>query len=394
MRYNLTDEQEKLVQDAVNFYHNSSEQVFQYAGGAGTGKSVVMNAIVDRLGLATHEIAPMAYIGAAAIVMRMKGLENARTIHSWILEPKIITDYDNMDTYMNRPRKRLIFVPKDLGDKKLILIDEAGAVPFNLKHDIERHGVKIIACGDLNQLPPVADRPAYLYSGKVHYLTQIMRQEEGNAIVYFAKRLLEGLPMEPGIYGNVLCIEDDKLNNSMLSNAQVIICGRNATREKFNKYIREQIVGFHGQLPNHGERMICRKNNWQVDADGINLANGLIGTVSNFPNVSNFDGKTYQIDFVPDLFNSVFRNLVCDYTYFKADTKERERLKKLPYGDNGEKFELAYAVTTHISQGAQYRQGIYFEEYMNRNINNNLNYTGITRFCDWCIYVIPSRKYY
>jgi len=394
MKCILTDEQEDLVNKAVDFYNNSPELVFQYTGGAGTGKSIVMNAIVERLGLSTHDIAPMAYIGAAAIVMRLKGLDNARTIHSWIYEPKIILDYENMDTYLNRPRKKLIFVPKELGDKKLILIDEAGCVPYTLKKDIERYGIKIIVCGDLNQLPPVADKPAYLYDGKIYRLTQIMRQSEGNAIVYFANMLLQGKRLEPGLYGNVVVIEENQLTQTMLSNASVIICGRNATREKFNDYIRKTIIGFTGKLPVHGERMICRKNNWQIDADGINLANGLIGTVSNFPNVYNFDGKTFEIDFTPDLFNSTFHNLSCDYKYFRADTKERNRIKKFSHHEDGEKFELAYAITTHISQGGQYGHGIYYEEYMNANINKNLNYTGITRFSDWCIYITPSRKFY
>jgi hypothetical protein len=104
----------------------------------------------------------------------------------------------------------------------------------------------------------------------------LLGQEEGNAIIWIAHRVLNNLPLEPGFYGNVMVITEDQLNNSMLSNADVVICGRNATREKFNKYIRREIVGFTGQLPVHGERMICRKNNWQIDADGINLANGLI----------------------------------------------------------------------------------------------------------------------
>ena len=49
-----------------------------------------MNEIISRLGLDMSQVAPMAYTGAAAIVMRTKGLFNARTIHSWLYEPKII----------------------------------------------------------------------------------------------------------------------------------------------------------------------------------------------------------------------------------------------------------------------------------------------------------------
>ena len=389
----LTDEQEKLVNEAVDFYNNSSEQVFQYSGKAGTGKSIVMNAIIERLGLDLDEVAPMSYIGAAAIVMRLKGLYNAKTIHSWLYEPKIIYDYDKMDTYFNRPKQKLIFVPKELGPKKLICIDEAGSVPFHLKQEIERRNIKIIACGDLNQLPPVADTPAYLYTGEVHYLTQIMRQAKQSAIIVLGDQLLQGIPVEPGMYGNVLCIEDTQLTKSMLLNAEVVICGKNKTRNKFNKYIRKVLLGIDSTLPKHGERLICRKNNWQIDAEGINLANGLIGTVTNFPTVYGFDGKTFTIDFSPDLFNGIFKELKCNYQYFTAPTEEKDKIKKSMF-HKGEMFELAYAITTHISQGSQYNRGIYYEEFMNKNINNHLNYTGITRFSKSCIYIIHKHKYY
>jgi exodeoxyribonuclease-5 len=393
MPIQLNEVQEDVVTKAVNWYRNGSEQVFQYSGRAGTGKSVVLNAIIERLNLDLADIAPMSYIGAAAIVMRLKGLYNAKTIHSWLFEPKIVYDDANMDNYLNRPKARIIFVPKSLGNKKLICVDEAGSVPFSLKKELESRGVKIIACGDLNQLPPPCDTPAYLYTGKIHHLTQIMRQNQYSAIIYLADRILQGYKVEPGIYGSVLAIYEDRLTDSMLSNSEVVICGKNTTRDKFNKYIRRKLFQIEGKLPSYGERMVCRKNNWNVDANGINLANGLIGTVTNYPSVYGFDGKTFEIDFKPDLFDGVFRSLNCDFKYFNANPKDREMIKKSPYSE-GEKFELAYAITTHISQGSQYHNGIYYEEYLNSAINKNLNYTGITRFSDWCIYVIPSPKYY
>lgn len=389
----LNEQQQQIVDEAVDFYYNSSEQVFQYSGKAGTGKSVVLNAIIKRLGLTLADIAPMSYIGAAAIIMRLKGLTNAKTIHSWLFEPQIVYDGDVIDGYMNRPKPRLIFVPKPLGNKKLVCVDEAGSMPFSLKKELESRGVKIIACGDLNQLPPPCDNPAYLYSGKVRHLTQIMRQEEYSAIIYLANQILEGKKVEPGFYGNVLAIYDSDLTDSMLMNSEVVICGKNDTREKFNKYIRKNLLGIDSKLPTHGERLVCRKNNWQIDANGINLANGLIGTVKSFPSVYTFDGKKFEMDFSPDLFDGVFSGLQCDYNYYKAKPHEREAIKKSPYSE-GEKFELAYAITTHISQGSQYKHGIYFEEYLNSAINKNLNYTGITRFAHWCIYVIPKPKYY
>lgn len=391
----LTDEQEKLVEEAVYFYTNSSEQVFQYSGKAGTGKSIVMRAIIDRLGLYPEEVAPMAYIGAAAIVMRLKGLENAKTIHSWLYEPKWEFDYENMDTYFNRPRKRLVFVPKPLIGKKLICIDEAGSVPLKMKKEIESRGLKVIACGDLNQLPPVADHPAYLYSGKVHMLNTIMRQAQGSAIVYLADCILQDKPFGPGLYGNVLAVYPDEVNDSILLQSDIIICGKNISRDKLNRKMRELYgIDPYYKLPMCGEKLICRKNNWRVSVDGINLANGLTGRAINMPTPYNIKQDTYTMDFSPTLFHSTFKDLRCNYKYFNASHDDKEFFKNGYYKSRGEFFELGYAITTHISQGSQFTNGIYISEYMNSNINKNLDYTGLTRFSNTCIYVLKHRKWY
>ena len=105
----LNDQQEKIVKKAVDWFYNSSEQAFQYSGSAGTGKSVVMNAIIQALGLDITEVAPMSFIGAAVIVMRRKGLINAKTVHSWLYELKW-EDSNEMDGYLNRHMKKMVFV--------------------------------------------------------------------------------------------------------------------------------------------------------------------------------------------------------------------------------------------------------------------------------------------
>ena len=73
----FNDEQEKLIAEAIDWYNNSSEQVFQISGSAGTGKTTVLKEIINRLKLVQEEVAPMAYTGAAAIVLRTKGFYNS-----------------------------------------------------------------------------------------------------------------------------------------------------------------------------------------------------------------------------------------------------------------------------------------------------------------------------
>lgn len=394
----LNQGQEDIVSKAVSWYNNSSEQVFQIAGNPGTGKSVVLNEIISRLKLHTEDIAPMAYTGAASVVMRMKGLVTAKTIHSWRYEPieeEMVDELGRpiMDTYFNTPITHVKFVPKDLSNIKLIVIDEAGSVPSYMKNDILSVGAKVLVAGDLDQLPPVADAPAFLYTGKVHVLTEIMRQAAHSPIVYLSQRAKMGLPIHLGNYGNVLVISGDEVVDDMLKNSPVILCGKNVTRDYLTAHIRTNILHKPSLLPTVGEKLICRKNNWALSSDGINLTNGLTGTVTNMPNAREFDGTCFYIDFVPDIApNICFHHVPCNYRYISSDKEQKDVIKKMKHVE-GNLFEFGYAQTVHLAQGSQWTHGMYYEEYINPNINNNLNYTAITRFSQMCIYVKQSRRY-
>lgn len=399
----LNESQANIVDLGYSFYRYSSDQVFQFAGGPGTGKSVVMKAIADRLIhdniLNYNEILPMAYTGQAAIVMRTKGFPFARSIHSSIYTVDYVPKTNDlgqviMDTKYNAPMLVMKMVPKDLSGIKLMMIDEGGMVPRRMKRDIEKYGIKIIVCGDLGQLPPIADEPAYLVDGKIHYLTQIMRQAEGSGIVYIANRCLAGLPIHTGLYGNALVIDYEDLTNEMIAASSVVLCGKNATRDEINKIVRHDILGIDMDLPTYGERVICRRNNWSMEVDGISLANGLNGTCISMPRIADFDGESFSMDFLPDLTNMPFINLRCDYKYFTAPASIKNDIKRFSSKyDSGEKFDLAYALTTHLAQGAEYPNGIYIEERLkDPSISRNLNNTGITRFRNAAIYVKPKEN--
>ena len=393
-----TEEQKRVIDNAVHHIKYGDELVYQFAGWAGTGKTFTIKRIIERIGIPLSRVAVMTYIGQAAIVLRTKGLWNAKTIHSWMYElvkEEIVNEKGEkeIDPIYNKPKVKLTFRPKKLVGIDYIIIDEAGTVPRYMKKDIESQGIKIIACGDLGQLPPVKDKPAYLYEGKIDYLTQPMRQNINDGIYYLSTRARSGLPIHAGFYGNAMVIEEQDLSLETIMNSQIIICGKNSTRDKYNNLVRNNILNHVTKLPQFGEKIICRKNNWDLEVDGISLANGLICQVINPPSVTDFDGKIFKIDIKPDLLNSFFENIMCDYNYFTADSDTRRLLKNDKYSI-GEKFEFAYAITTHLSQGAEYRNGIYISEFLNRDIQNNLDYTGITRFTDGLIYVIPNRKYF
>ena len=259
MIYN--EEQEAIIQGAVNHVKYGgwkSDQVYQFSGKPGTGKTEVLREIIRRIGIPLERVAPMAYIGQAASVMRTRGLYNAKTIHSWTYKLEQVQLVDELgkpiiDTIFNKPKLILKFVPVKLTGIDYIIIDEAYTVPKRMKYDIERQGIPIIACGDCNQLPPVKDQPAYLIDGEIHYLNKIMRQHENSGIVYLSELILNDKPISPGLYGNdTLVIRKSELTNQMIMNSNIILCGTNKTRDYMNNKIRHEIMGIYNDIPQHG----------------------------------------------------------------------------------------------------------------------------------------------
>lgn len=398
----LNENQEYIVKAAVDWYKNQSSELFQFDGEAGTGKSVVLYNIKHRLGLSDDEVLPIAYTGQAAMVMRTKGFSNAVTCHSGLYYAnysEIKDDNGNviMDEQFGVPKMKWQFYPRDLrGDGiKLIIVDEAPMVPDYIKYVIDKSGIKTIATGDMGQLPPVKAKSAYLQDGYIYHLTELMRQSKESPLIYIAHRARNGGSIDIGSYNGIVdVIYDDELTDDMLKKANIVICGKNKTRDYFNVKIREQIYGINSDAPIYNDRMICRKNNRFIENDGIFLSNGLVGSVVKPPSIDTYSkNNTYMIDFLPDLGKIPFKDIECDYIYLKSPTDKKLLLKGSPYS-KGEKFEFAYASTCHLAQGSEYDSGVYIEEFLNNSIQAKLNYTAITRFKKKLIYVKRRKRFF
>lgn len=397
----LNQQQQYIHDEAVKWFLHSSKQTFCYGGYSGTGKTSLVYEILKTLRLRPNEVLPMCFSGQAAVVLRSKGLKQAVTCHSGLFEAKEEIAKDSLgrpiiDKKFNVPVTKWKFTPKSFKHSKiqLIIIDEAYMVPKTFRKVIDNTGIKVLAMGDPGQLPPIADEPAYLVNDKVYMLTQLMRQAENSPIVYIANRVRQGLPVDYGLYGNdVLVIFDDELDNDIISRSDIILCGKNSTRESINRRVRNDIFNIHTDFPNYGERLICRKNNWEKEVDGIALVNGLTGSVISPPDIGNYTGDTMKLDFIPDLLNKPFYGLDLNHRYLNASHDDKEFLKKSPWLE-GELFEYAYASTVHLAQGSEYNSGTYIEEYMRSDIQNALNYTAITRFKHKLVYVKYKPKFW
>ena len=132
------------------------------------------------------------------------------------------------------------------------------------------------------------------------------------------------------------------------------------------------------------------------------MANGLCGEVYSYPTMHSLAkrGAAFTIDFKPTMFDMVFKGILCSYKFFNATKDLKDSIRTSPsikrkFGIIGNLFELGYAITTHLSQGSQYQKGIYIaENFWDKNECKKLDYVGITRFSDNCIFVLRSNKFY
>lgn len=393
----LNDGQYKIYKEALKWFRSSSEQVFEIDGPAGVGKSVLMHAILRGLNLRSDQYMSMAYTGQAAIIMRTKGFKDSRSIHSSLYEVIEYIDHDDISTKFGTPKKKRIFRKKQFIDPhvRLFFIDEAYMVPGFMVRDILSFGVKVIVCGDSNQLPPIGDKPAFLCNpNRCHHLTELMRQSKDNPIIYLANRVLNNEPIHCGMYGNSVMVANvSDFFPEMLGYADTIITATNKSRDIFNNFVRDYL-GFYTIFPNYGERLICRNNNWDLQIDGIALANGLCGYCTYPPDMLTTTRDTFRIGFKPDIINAAFDTLDVNIKYFTSDYGTRREFKNNGgYKVEGELFEYAYALTTHLSQGAEYDKGIILNEFLRPQLQKQLEYTAITRFKKSIIILKKDIKY-
>ena len=382
MNFELTKQQREAMDLTKKWWNSQYKQVWQISGAAGTGKTTIVKFLIEEIGLLPDEVMFMAYVGKAALELSRKGTP-AKTIHSSIYNLELVPKTDkkgNIIKLHGRDEMMIKFILKEkLPYKvKLIVVDEAAMVPENLALDLLSFGLPIITLGDRNQLDPIFGEPFFLNEPDV-ILTEPMRQALDSPIIYLAHRAMNGKYIKIGNYGNdCLVIKKDMITTDMINNSNVIICGRNRTRDDLNDHIRYDIKGYKSNEPVIGEKIICRQNNWNLELmDGIFLINGMVGFIENIHKETYTKDKKVKIDFRPEFSeNLAFENIQIDYNYLISSFKDRQHVKV--FGAN--KFEYAYAITCHLSQGSQYDNVLIYDEYMgNRESYQKWLYTAITR---------------
>lgn len=381
MSIELTTEQVSLQHELKKWWSQNTRQIYVYSGCAGTGKTTMVKLFIEEMGLENKDVVCCALAGKAVTVLASHGLQ-AKTIHSLIYRPMLIDAIDEDGNKIlkdnGEPKKKLSFVKKESLDYpyKLIVIDELSMVNDDTMFDLLSFGIPVIGMGDLNQLPPIFGISSYMIHPNF-VLTKIMRQAEGDPIIYLANRVLNYEPIYEGTYGKSNVVRKVDLGMNLLTDYDITLCARNITRDVFNDGVRYVLLGKKDRMPTIGDRVICRQNAWDRCLEGMYLTNGTTGTIVDIDEEHCTKNKIV-VDFSPDYNPEMaFQSIEIEKPYIIGDyfhRKESGLTANL-------KFEYGYMITTHLSQGSQYDSCLFVDEPFagDRETRQKLRYTAITR---------------
>ncbi|MGI3903038.1 MAG: ATP-dependent DNA helicase [Janthinobacterium lividum] len=332
----------------------SAPQVFRLFGFAGTGKTTLAKTIA---GDTPGQVEFGAFTGKAASVLRQKGCEGARTLHSLI--------YKLHDDIEGEPVFGLDHA-SELAGAALLILDECSMVGADLGRDVLSFGVRVLVLGDPGQLPPIEG--VGFFDGEPDVmLTEVHRQAAESPIIVMATKVREGGRLVPGRYGDCEVVAPGVTLDAdrVLASDQMLV-GRNATRRSYNRRTRE-LRGFTGAAPVAGEKLVCLKNNRTKG-----LLNGGLWAVDK---VLGHTGKGITLRVTPEGEGSAVKVRVPMPFFLGTEDTMDWKAKK-----HADQFGFGYALTVHKSQGSQWDDVVLFDEssYFREHRARHL-YTGLTR---------------
>jgi len=422
--------QQTEAKEKITAWYNSvketKKQTYVLSGYAGTGKTFLINHIINEMGLKDSEVAFGTPTGKAASVLIQRG-RDASTIHRLIYTP-VDEEYEQKIGQDMIKSHRIKFVKKDkISSYKLIVLDEVSMVDENMMRDLLSFGIPILATGDPGQLPPIqGENP--LIKNPDYFLTEIVRQSLDNPIVRFATMARNKERIPYGNFGDVLVLDRKLITpdqmKTLLTKSDQIICGTNSSRIYLNNEVRKMkgIDVIKDKYPIKGDKVICTVNNWDIyldEAEQFNLVNGTIGVVEDSmiqDKVLNIGNLSFRPDFLED---TVVEDIIYDSGVFLNDEYTfdmHQRILMLPdnkyklkkyFSKKGEnetheefqerirelikdsrdsvdekminRFEYAYAISCHKSQGSEFDRTVVFDESYIFGEPEKWLYTALTR---------------
>lgn len=367
--------------DAIDLCCNATKRIVGVTGEAGTGKSVTLGEATEQLLGRGYNVVAGAPTGrAAARLKELTGI-HAKTIHrllGWGMPDPNDPEDEGMPV-----RNKANPIPADF-----LFIDEASMMSEELYRaliDAMQSGACIRFFGDANQLPPVNSISPFLKllrQWPSEILTHNYRSDSG--IIQAAHQILRGIVPSPNDQFSLLHVGNNLALTTLdafldedfaTANCQIIIptkIGKYGT-VSINKYVQQKLNPSHRKLElsyvledgehqhtllRPGDKIIWTKNDYK-----LNLFNGQLGYVVDFDEYTgdvtlNIDGRDKLIP--PHL-----------------ESYDKSGKKLFPY-DPRKYIDLAYAITTHKSQGSEFAKVVLLLNRTAALVRSNF-YTGVTR---------------
>jgi ATP-dependent exoDNAse (exonuclease V) alpha subunit len=334
-------------------------------GGAGTGKTYVLNEFIRYLKL--HDIAHAVTASTGIASTHIGG----STIHSWSgigirdslskYELEALTEKENLYKRLNNTKVLIIDEISMLHASRLDMVD---AVLKKIRRSDEPFGgIQVVLCGDFYQLPPVVrDRsidPASEYAFNatswreakfvVCYLTQNYRQDDDtltsilNAIRHADEDIYESLEalnetqhneIEEGVKLYTHNEDVDRINienyKKIESEVEYEFEMKTSGKASILKTLKENLIAHELLKLKIGTRVMFIKNDL-----GRKYSNGTLGIVRGFAN----DGSP-----IVELRNGQKIEVKDDVWQFAEDGKVLAEIRQIP-------LRYAWAITVHKSQG-------------------------------------------
>lgn len=370
---NLSDAQSRAVEAIIDWYRNGPSRTgwrdFYLAGYAGSGKSTITDEVIRQLrGLGCGRVVIGAYTGKAAYVLRNKGNDNAKTIHSMIYSP-VENEETGEVTFQLDP-------DGDAGNADLIVLDECSMINEEMAADIRSFRKPILVLGDPGQLPPVKGAGAFTNREPDVFLTEIHRQAAESPILRLATMARKGEAIPVGDFGGGVRVVpyDAAAGQYVYDDASQVICGLNRVRWNLTQKMRAR-RGLDDPYPTTGEPVMCCRNNKK-----LSVFNGQQGVLQSFtPDTDITRDKAMLGEISATLDGGVtLRNETCAQYLFDQHFSGASKPPRLP--KDTLEFDWGYVLTCHKAQGSQWpRVTIIDDSGSFRDDAAKWLYTAITR---------------
>ncbi len=396
----LSPEQELVHDHLISWLQHYGDEGYRnyisVGGYAGTGKTHLATAL--RISLRdlnrAMRVGFCAFTGKAASVLKerlesMGGLyrgDYLGTIHGMIYRPILAKDEGGRQKIVGWKKRSEL-------DYDLIILDEASMVSSDLWKDLTSYDIPIIAVGDHGQLPPIGDRFSIVNRPDL-VLNEIHRQALDSPIIRLSVEVRTRGEIPFGTFGkDVYKMRQSSSDfNDLFESLDfsqptiVTLCGMNWTRVQLNRQIRKNL-GYYGQIPCEGERIICLKNNHHTK-----LMNGQLGTLGSIS--SCVPPHIYEAVIEMDNMSELYRTLIhsCCFgkreyngCYDEVSRKKVEHILDETGFPAADLFDFGYAISVHRSQGSEWDNVLLFEEksqYWDTEFYKRWLYTAVTRAKD------------